>query len=603
MTITRSNRPLRRRARSAFTLLELIIAIAAGVLIALGLASLFASAGDTVATGRRVSEFNRYASLIERQLREDLEAASREGFLLIRHAVANEGTDNGLVPVKVALTADDPAPRFRRIDELVFFRKGRFASARGALAPGFTADGNAARVYYGHGSRVDLDSPLINNAQFEALRVPEFDLGIVSASADPQDFMGLLGEPDLPNEFASDWTLLRHITVLSRPSAADQRYPIGPWYGLRPDRIGPDRIKMGDMDRQIGLQPAMPSIFRHINFALRTTDPNAPDILRDGAFSNYQREPWMLNASGLIDVATTDLSEIRAYVTSMHQDSLSPAVPTTLVAPQDFADIADVEDLPPQSWMPLLNLGNTDSLDYLYNMHAWMRQALPGDSNGDDDMVNDRLWNIRMRAEPAPPGIDKVLEDAQDDGRNRGEQFETTDRLNDQLILTASNFAPRCTEFIVEWSFGQLDAQGEVIWYGSTQLNDLDNDGIGDEVAISRYGASGQPLLIDRRTGRPVVAGQAPTNPHVVDARLIHGQVNPAPSSTNDFPVLHSYFGYIDPTYPGSAPAPTGSDLPQLPWAWPELIRVTISLADPNDPEFEQTFQFVFEPGKREQAN
>ena len=32
-----------------------------------------------------------------------------------------------------------------------------------------------------------------------------------------------------------------------------------------------------------------------------------------------------------------------------------------------------------------------------------------------------------------------------------------------------------------------------------------------------------------------------------------------------------------------------------IPWAWPKLLRITISLVDPTDPLREQTFQFIIE--------
>ena len=91
-----------------------------------------------------------------------------------------------------------------------------------------------------------------------------------------------------------------------------------------------------------------------------------------------------------------------------------------------------------------------------------------------------------------------------------------------------------------------------------------------------------------------------------VNPELIHGRR----TSEEDKP-LTSYFGYFDPTFnpdlrgdtPNSGPDGDVEDdgdalSPTLPWAWPELIRITLTLTDPIDPTFEQTFQFVFEtPG------
>jgi len=32
-----------------------------------------------------------------------------------------------------------------------------------------------------------------------------------------------------------------------------------------------------------------------------------------------------------------------------------------------------------------------------------------------------------------------------------------------------------------------------------------------------------------------------------------------------------------------------------LPWKWPKLLRVTVTIADPIDPSFERTFQFIYD--------
>ncbi|MEQ1731993.1 MAG: hypothetical protein ABL982_26770, partial [Vicinamibacterales bacterium] len=115
---------------------------------------------------------------------------------------------------------------------------------------------------------------------------------------------------------------------------------------------------------------------------------------------------------------------------------------------------------------------------------------------------------------------------------------------------------------------------------------------------------------------------------HPVNASLIHF---PAAGSRNRGP-LYSCFGYIDPLY---VPATTANDIgfdsnvnppndttrpPNLhtyeaergdllndpdtvPWAWPTLIRITISIADPADPLIERTFQFVVPTAGRQSGS
>ncbi|MEA5614852.1 prepilin-type N-terminal cleavage/methylation domain-containing protein [Nodularia spumigena] len=61
--------------RRAFTVIELLVAIAIVAIIATGLSVIFGSVGDAVTDGRRASEINRAAARIEQQIRDDLPAS------------------------------------------------------------------------------------------------------------------------------------------------------------------------------------------------------------------------------------------------------------------------------------------------------------------------------------------------------------------------------------------------------------------------------------------------------------------------------------------------------------------------------------------------
>ncbi|MEO0631809.1 MAG: hypothetical protein AAFY46_13960, partial [Planctomycetota bacterium] len=52
--------------RRAFTLTEALVAVVAIAIISVGLAAIFASVGDTVQSGRRISAIIQYAASIER---------------------------------------------------------------------------------------------------------------------------------------------------------------------------------------------------------------------------------------------------------------------------------------------------------------------------------------------------------------------------------------------------------------------------------------------------------------------------------------------------------------------------------------------------------
>ncbi len=172
----RANRTGGIARRRAFTLLEILVAVGAVALIAVGLASVFTSVSRTVTGGRRLNEVNTYAGAIERQMRRDFESMSREGYLLIRQQL----TQN-----TVALSPDSTSlPVTRRVDEIVFFATGDHATAREQLAQGVTARGHAARIYYGHGTRVANAAPW-----------PDVIDSNIAA--------GRLGDPNRPNVLSS----------------------------------------------------------------------------------------------------------------------------------------------------------------------------------------------------------------------------------------------------------------------------------------------------------------------------------------------------------------------------------------------------------------
>ncbi|MBL4591843.1 MAG: prepilin-type N-terminal cleavage/methylation domain-containing protein [Phycisphaerales bacterium] len=58
--------------RTGFTIVEMMVTIGVLVVVAAGVSAIFTSIGDTVSKGRKISELNRFASQVERVMREDL---------------------------------------------------------------------------------------------------------------------------------------------------------------------------------------------------------------------------------------------------------------------------------------------------------------------------------------------------------------------------------------------------------------------------------------------------------------------------------------------------------------------------------------------------
>ncbi len=562
--------------RSGFTLLEALVAIGAVALVAVGLAQIFRAVGDTVSGGRSASRLNTYAALIENQMRRDFERMTRDGFLVIRNQWVDgvDGSPDGLYRVndpsdRVLLHAEDLSPRGRRVDEIVFFARGEFTSAREPVDPNVVVKADAARIYYGHGQarpeNLTAGSPYLDPR-------PD-DFNATGA------FLGFEPPPGNrnPNQFASEWTLLRHALLLTQPRVTAADEVKSTLFGLPPQSAAGRRI-FGDKEAQIGLQPAAASIFRAINRTFPVTmDP--ADYLRP---ESPRARP--LIASGLIDIATTDLEEIRNWVVASEDPPrrVTPGALTVLPKPKgQFGIVPDSTS----------RAGETNDLD---RMHLWMSDAFPAESQffpfpGFAPSNPDPI-GTRMRYEPEAVDLVAALS-----ASNQNALKPAASRA-DKLMLTTANFLPRCSEFIVEYSFGQVYDNGEIVWLGLPRYGDTNGDGVvnpnTDDPVVQFYPAVDRDnsdlfLEIPFRT----IAGQVAR--HRVSQRLIYGE-----RPVIDQATLTSYFGYADPTFnPDRGTAgPSTDDAAEsvMPWAWPTMIRVTITLSDPVDPSIEQTFQYIF---------
>ncbi len=544
-----------RIAASGFTLVEVLIAVGAVSLIAIGLAKVFSSTGETVRAGRRLSNFNEYAALIERQLRDDVANMTRDGFMVIRNRVTADGTN--VVNVLLDPSQQNAYARPRRVDELMFFTTGSFSTLRDPIHPARVPTGTAARIYYGHGLRNDPpDAP------------PSLDQHGAATTTQSS-----FGESGGPNQYAADWILQRHVTTLADPVATSQSPLAGTVAGVTV-------AETPDNDVQVGLQPAACSLFRILAQTGPAIIPGDNELVRDG-----EGNTWPMFSSGIIDLATTNLGEIRQIVLDAQQypTTTSPWNPDADVSFDGVGNpFAFQRDASP------MTVTNAHGI-VTSNMKRWMIGALPAGRPDPFSLLPDR----RMRAELAPPNLMGTV--------NGGTPWPVNEpwRRADQMMLAASNFVPRCTEFIVEWSFGKLEANtgnpgyGELKWYGLTRS--ADPLAAGSPIVAAPYNrvnaSDTYAISIPMRNGQTLVR---PVNP-----ALVHFPPISTPASfPPPYAPFYSCFGYLDPTYPEVAAYETD---PQqrfpatVPWAWPKLLRITISLVDPSDRLREQTFQFIIE--------
>ncbi|MEM9065094.1 MAG: prepilin-type N-terminal cleavage/methylation domain-containing protein [Planctomycetota bacterium] len=365
--MTQSTRDNTGKTRGGFTLTEILVAVAAVSVLTVAVAQIFQTVGNTVDRGRAVSRFNQTATRLEAQMRADLERMSADGFIVIRHAlIGSNGQElmprdvrptlqsilsnpNGQGQVYVERAPEDPDPRPRRADELLFFAEGEFTSARPPLVPGLAPTASAARIYYGHGVREPAE--LLENASTDdVLPLPQVnDDWLVVSSGRYRTAAYRLGgntsEPPGsrgPNEYASDWTLLRHVTLMAGPNPTDFIPAIANRAFNEVDvsenviNLAPPGESIAkDRTFQLGGQPAASSVFGSIgqlllwdhgvsNSAYVDADPTlylrgfGPGIPRGVADAGYfamqgdAANPTF--ASGLVDIATESISDLRRVI-------------------------------------------------------------------------------------------------------------------------------------------------------------------------------------------------------------------------------------------------------------------------------------------------
>jgi len=677
--------PVRSRG---FTLMEALVAVIGVAILAVGLASIFSAISKTVTTGRRVSAINNYAAVVERVLRDDFARMTREGFLVIRNEYA---LNTAGVPLSREAIGSG---RVRRIDEVMFFARGQFESARAPIDADFVARSGAASIYYGHGQQklegtFGFATPLLD----ETNEGPQLRLGI-------SDFDNSIGEVN-PNFYAGDWTLLRKVRLLKNPQPHPFGTP-GP-LGIPSNNItGLRRIQ--DNEIQIAAQPAASGIFRVQTVIGVPIEDGTFDAGTDGDFAPYNLRGEIVSPlfeSGIVDVATASFIDIKQRMTQVY--ARQPGIagsPLQFFAPTP-ADVYTLRDRPGQ--IPNLGGGgntlfllsprevaayrqerinagvpasavpfgeefpanaNVTGLQTLVQMqHAWMADALPGRSNelrfegetswttipeidfdwrGVDTRIlansftpqpaynrsdyeitpSTRVPRSRMRYEKSPPGYNADVF-GPDAATQTSPVLQAAYRA-DQQVIGSSQFIPRCTEFIVEYSFGEIDLDTQrTIWYG----HDPDGRAYPDDTNPDR---AGYVEWLRPNVARP--EHTTPFDPTIANSRriqrdiekhlradLVNGEFTENPLQKRRlegaplrYPLSH-YFGYADPRAvpldlnndgiidgydmndDGVADDLDGDGRSTDEWPWPKLIRITLSFADPIDQTTEETFQFVIE--------
>lgn len=631
-----------------FTLLELLVAVGIAALLAVAVAGVFDAVGKTIGSGKRLSELNVYAAMIEQTMRRDFENMSPDAFLVIR----NERTNDGTKEIEVPIAEGDASPRVRRIDEVAFISRGKFVSQREPLDQDRVAKSDTARVYFGMAKRrVDLatepPSPGTPISTTDKYRVPVLnDQNVDPAGNRPVS--GLGEEPPAganysnPNRFASSWTLVRHTTLLCPPSTAPVN-SVHDVYGITPSD---GQRRLDDSDRQIALQPAASSIFGR----LATIENNPPSATALSA--SYDVPLWLSAipagatnnpapdavfpsiASGVVDIATTDLGEIRTLISPHYWSTSGGNGQIAIYTPEGMTKTR-WNSFKTNPRMPFLKLPIPDTASYnavtqnflrplAIVSQAWMLDALPASSsiyrfangvtiNATGNVTQSPSLNnnrTRLRAEAEPPALLAMLALPE---QTPTQQLQKSMALTDQAMLTRFNFVPRCTEFIVEWSLGEVygstypSKAGQTVWYGLSRPNGITLNGNPDSATVegTKNSMGGVSLSQLPEGAYPATLTQVPLpgTPTQLQrdteealrerlAEMIHGGIGASDNRPGRQFTLDSFFGQ-------DLPVPDKDGNESQAWVWPKYIRITMSFVSEREPSQEQTYQVVFPVPKR----
>ena len=342
-------------SRRGFTVIEIVLAVSAFMLLAAVLLSILRIIDRTRAAGANLSTATTVSNMLEQRLRADFDRMTRDGFLVIRNRLSPA------VPLANGLASTQ-----RRIDEIMFFTAGQSGTVRAALDAGRNAQGQAAAIYIGHGlSRGPGTAADPNYAKI--------DDNINSAPTFGADGPAL---------YAKDWILARVPLTLASP--ANPAVAVGIAAPVPPRYL--------DSPIQIALQPAAKSLFRTINLT-----PSGFNQIVNG-FRGDMRVPVI--ASGTVDVVSQDLSTIRQIMLAGflgHQ--LNMPLWEYSVGTAHFPSIALGNGLiPVDPLAPVYPLPPRVS-DIEGGMNRLMLDALPTNSDGPQ----------RIRVELQAPAPDPVL--------------------------------------------------------------------------------------------------------------------------------------------------------------------------------------------------
>jgi len=135
-------------ARRAFTLTELVLAVAVLIVVILAVARVFSTAQKVTSLGQATADVTKEIAAIQNQMRDDMQRITPEGFLVIQCV----GVRNDIHAGGPLLDPNRPPEAIIRADQLLFFTSGLQTTQTYPADAGDRRrqQSMAGRIYYGH---------------------------------------------------------------------------------------------------------------------------------------------------------------------------------------------------------------------------------------------------------------------------------------------------------------------------------------------------------------------------------------------------------------------------------------------------------------------
>ncbi len=575
------------RAR-AFTLVELLVAVGAVLLLSVGVGQIFKQVGKLVNTGSAAAEVDQLARALERQLSDDFRSLSRmlpeDTFIAIRGRWVGDTNGNGMLDSgerAVYLSAEDRETDVRsgiepyendskavtvRVDEICFLTDGQqYRTAQLDPLGGANVSSTAARIYYGHALRPH--SEIDDNAGTDDLPtfIREFDPdgGFAQRAGETNDYASDQVTDDARNEYAGDFLLVRQPVLLAGSVASGYQGNNPP-----PPFIGTQRAYAPYLrDREIELR-----------FAMDNDTPEKSSAQVGGASINPDLR---LIRHGRVDICAMSIAEIRRWIEG-----------------QDPASANGVS----RDATPYRAPGAWDG-DPTYDFPLWQRFVYTGNAGATRRTIAEN--NAILRGAIAGC-VTRILADNQLPTINRVREDSDTDP-EDALMDLHAVIATRCSSFEVAWTDGTtwLNASNPLLLrrgdggLAEPAADEFEADAIyryGDIVWFDAFMPRSYYLL---NYSQPSLAAPFPDN-EVVD---VNGLIDTLASTNANTP------GAYDQVATGGWPDEYLSVWPfreidgggniGRPWTKPRMIRIRLTLHD-NAVRIEggKTFEFIFNIGQ-----